>query len=380
MTRSQQEIDQLDATLNELEGRLVQMNNSQESLNKRFLELTETRHVLRETAAFFQIAESRADEIAGNMVHEDAGLIDNMQRDHIPEVQQPIAGHINIGFVAGVLPRTKMAIFERILFRALRGNLFMNNAEIEEAVVDPTTDVAVFKNVFIIFAHGKELINKIKKISESMGATLYPVDEHPDRRRENALEVMARIEDLRHVLENTKATTRAELSRVSDNLNQWNIILQKEKAIYHIMSYDSERKALVGEGWCTTSSLAAVNSSLRSVMERTGSTIPPILNEITTTKAPPSAQMTNKVTAGFQLIVDQYGVCKYGEVNPGLFTVITFPFLFAVMFGDLGHGVLLSLFAGWMLRNERTLMKKEWGEVNRNCNFRFGICFSAEDI
>lgn len=367
MTRSQQEIDQLDATLNELEARLVQMNSSQESLNKRFLELTETRHVLRETAAFFQAAEGREDEIAGTIVHEDAGLIDNMQRDFHPEVQRAGIGHINIGFVAGVLPRTKMAIFERILFRALRGNLFMNHAEIEEPVVDPTTDVAVFKNVFIIFAHGKELINKIKKISESMGATLYAVDEHPDKRRENALEVMARIEDLRHVLENTKAATRAEISRVADNLNQWNIILQKEKAIYHAMnkmSYDSERKALVGEGWCVTSSLAAVNSSLRAVMERTGSTIPPILNEIASNKTPPSAQMTNKVTAGFQLIVDQYGVCKYGEVNPGLFTVITFPFLFAVMFGDLGHGFLMTMFAWWMLKNERTLAKKEWGEVH----------------
>lgn len=54
-SRSQLEMDQLDATLSELEARIQQMNTSQESLNKRFLELNELRHVLRETAVFFQV-------------------------------------------------------------------------------------------------------------------------------------------------------------------------------------------------------------------------------------------------------------------------------------------------------------------------------------
>lgn len=38
----------------------------------------------------------------------------------------------------------------------------------------------------------------------------------------------------------------------------------------------------------------------------------------------------------------------YKEVNPAIFANITFPFLFGVMFGDIGHGGLL-LTAGIML-------------------------------
>lgn len=44
-----------------------------------------------------------------------------------------------LGFISGVVPRAKAASFERILFRATRGNMFLRQAPIEEVVVDPAT-------------------------------------------------------------------------------------------------------------------------------------------------------------------------------------------------------------------------------------------------
>lgn len=49
-----------------------------------------------------------------------------------------------------------------------------------------------------------------------------------------------------------------------------------------------------------------------------------------------------------QLIVDTYGVPKYKEANPALFCTVTFPFLFAVMFGDVMHGSMLLAIALWV--------------------------------
>ena len=72
---------------------------------------------------------------------------------------------------------------------------------------------------------------------------------------------------------------------------------------------------------------------------------------------------TNKFTEGFQCIMDSYGTASYQEVNPGLFAVITFPFLFAVMFGDIGHGFIIFIAAVFMILNEKRLARVDLGEV-----------------
>ncbi len=64
---------------------------------------------------------------------------------------------------------------------------------------------------------------------------------------------------------------------------------------------------------------------------------------------------------------------RYKEVNPGLFTLISFPFLFGVMYGDIGHGTLLFLAASAMIYwEERIIAKQKAGTLGEIPAMAFG--------
>lgn len=365
------EIDELAERSESLEQRIASLNDSYETLKKREVELTEWRWVLREAGGFFDRAHTHTEEIRQSFDNDEAPLLRDVEQQGTRGANGDAQGQqsfleMNIGFVSGVIPRDRIAAFERILWRTLRGNLYMNQSEIPDPIVDPTTNEETQKMVFVIFAHGKNIIAKIRKISESLGASLYGVDENSELRRDQIHEVNTRLSDVNNVLRNTKNTLDAELSQIARSLAAWMIIVKKEKAVYDTLnkcSYDQARKTLIAEAWCPTNSLALIKSTLQDVNDRAGLSVPTIVNQIRTNKTPPTYVRTNKFTEAFQTIVNAYGIPKYSEVNPGLYTVVTFPFLFAVMFGDFGHGFLMALAASAMIFWEKTLLKTKLDEL-----------------
>ncbi|KAF2874329.1 vacuolar ATP synthase-like protein 98 kDa subunit [Massariosphaeria phaeospora] len=362
---SASEIDRVADDSQDLENKISSLNESYETLKKREVELTEWRWVLREAGGFFDRARGQTEEIRQSVDDDDAPLLQDVEQHGQGEADRSLSV-MNIGFVAGVIPRERIAAFERILWRTLRGNLYMNQSEIPEPIINPVDNEEVNKNVFIIFAHGKEIIAKIRKISESLGADLYSVDENSELRRDQIREVNTRLNDLSSVLGNTKRALDAELTVIGRNLAAWMVLVKKEKATYQTLnkfSYDHQRKTLIAEAWAPTNSLGLIKSTLRDVNDRAGLSVPTIVNQIKTTKTPPTYFKTNRFTLAFQTIVDAYGTIKYREINPALPAIVTFPFLFAVMFGDFGHGVILLLAALAMIYYEKKLQRSKLDEL-----------------
>lgn len=357
---STSEIDELAERSQKLEQRIFALNDSYETLKKREGDLTEWRWVLREAGSFFDRAHGSVEEIRASSDNDDAPLLSDIEQHRdAPEVERSFSG-MNIGFVAGVIGRDRVAAFERILWRTLRGNLYMNQSEIPEPLVNPTNNETINKNVFVIFAHGKEILAKIRKISESMGAEVYNVDENSDLRRDQIHEVNNRLQDVQNVLRNTQTTLGAELNQISQSLSAWMVLIAKEKAVYstlNLFSYDRARRTLIAEAWCPTNDMPLIRSTLQDVTNRAGLSVPSIINEIRSNKTPPTYLKTNKYTEGFQTIVNAYGTATYQEVNPAIPVFVTFPFLFAVMFGDFGHAVIMLAAALAMIYWEKSLKK-----------------------
>ncbi|XP_065129207.2 V-type proton ATPase 116 kDa subunit a isoform X4 [Paramisgurnus dabryanus] len=353
----------LEATFEKLENEMREINTNQEALKKNFLELTELKHILRRTQQFFNEMEDPS------LLEEASNLLDPNEVGRVAPLR--------LGFVAGVIGRERIPTFERMLWRVCRGNVFLRQADIDDSLEDPTTGDRVHKSVFIIFFQGDQLKNRVKKICEGFRASLYPCPETPQERKDMAAGVNTRIDDLQMVLNQTEDHGQRVLQAAAKTLRVWFIKVRKMKAIYHTLNLcniDVTQKCLIAEIWCPVSDLDSIQFALRRGTEKSGSTVPSILNRMQTKQTPPTYNKTNKFTSGFQSIVDAYGIGNYREINPAPYTIITFPFLFAVMFGDLGHGLLMVCAALYLVLRERRLI------AQKNENEMFQMVFAGRYI
>lgn len=68
----------------------------------------------------------------------------------------------------------------------------------------------------------------------------------------------------------------------------------------------------------------------------------------------------------FKNLTNYLYICSFSA----LYTIITFPFLFAVMFGDLGHGIVMTAFATIVVFYEKKFLKEK--SDNEVWNIFFG--------
>ncbi|CCC68128.1 hypothetical protein NCAS_0B00440 [Naumovozyma castellii] len=340
-----------------LEERLIQMEEATEQIELQKTDLEQFRIVLQSSDDFFDT--KNAPTIAGTL-----------------DVEEGLVATESVSYITGIIPRDKISVLEQILWRVLRGNLYFKNIEIEEPIYDVKTKGYVAKNAFIVFSHGDLILQRIRKIAESLDAKLYEVDKSAELRSQKLLRINENLGDLYTVLQTTTTTLESELIAISKELNVWYQDIAREKAIFETLNkfnFDKNRKTLIAEAWIPKDELKFLQECLTEMTTKLGVDVPSIIQVLETNKTPPTFHKVNKFTEGFQNIVDCYGIAQYREVNPGLPTIVTFPFMFAIMFGDMGHGFLMFLAALMLVLNEKKLNKMKRGEI-------FDMAFSGRYI
>lgn len=76
-----------------------------------------------------------------------------------------------LGFVAGLIQTEKLIGFERLLFRATRGNMFLRKTPVGK-VKDPATGELQEKHVFVVFYAGDKARAKILKVGRTTGLSV----------------------------------------------------------------------------------------------------------------------------------------------------------------------------------------------------------------
>ncbi|XP_032024250.1 V-type proton ATPase 116 kDa subunit a 2 isoform X2 [Hylobates moloch] len=345
--------------LQKLEVELREVTKNKEKLRKNLLELIEYTHMLRVTKTFVKR------NVEFEPTYEE---FPSLESDSLLDYSCMQRLGAKLGFVSGLINQGKVEAFEKMLWRVCKGYTIMSYAELDESLEDPETGEVIKWYVFLISFWGEQIGHKVKKICDCYHCHVYPYPNTAEERREIQEGLNTRIQDLYTVLHKTEDYLRQVLCKAAESVYSRVIQVKKMKAIYHMLnmcSFDVTNKCLIAEVWCPEADLQDLRRALEEGSRESGATIPSFMNIIPTKETPPTRIRTNKFTEGFQNIVDAYGVGSYREVNPALFTIITFPFLFAVMFGDFGHGFVMFLFALLLVLNENHPRLNQSQEIMR---------------
>jgi len=270
-------------------------------------------------------------------------------------------GGSSLGYLAGVVAKADEQRFTRALWRASRGNTYVELSPIDKAVVDPKTGQTLEKSVFVVYFQGSggAMREKVVKVCQGFGVNMYAWPSSADAAKKQDLTLQRQLVDKDIALGAFQDLMKVEIQELlaegfaggNSKIEDWRLFCLKEKSIYNVLNMCEEGMALRVNVWYPEADEATIQGTLKELRgqdDGQGAFLNP--DRGASKSLPPTYIKINDYTALFQEVVDTYGIPRYQEANPGLFAVITFPFIFGMMYGDVGHGSLLLMFGMWLVQ------------------------------
>ena len=356
-------LESLESELDGYESQLKELNSYSEKLTTEYNEKVELQEVLEKARRFFMTDAPRlaVSELTSGADGNDDGLL---QSDNAPRPDLDM----RFSSITGVVATEEKVRFERMIFRATRGNCYVRFAPIKQPITDPESGQLVEKSVFIIFYKSESIELKLKRICDAFAAHRYSLPDMDDGSQvdkmltENAQELV----DSRTVLLKNQDTRYRLCQLLAKHTERWTWIVLREKAVYHSLNmFKADVSGMLrGEGWVVAESTDDVRDAVERAHANMDLAMPSLVDLVPQPwPTPPTHFITNKFTYGYQEFVNTYGIPRYREANPALFTAATFPFLFGVMYGDIGHGLFLFCSGLYLLWNEKANENAKLGEM-----------------
>ena len=389
--------DLIENEISENDKKINELIDSHSQIREDLIILVEKKHVLNKTFELIR------ENIAYGNFGENESVEDGIK----------YSTNSNLVFLAGAVNIEHEMKMKRMIFRVSRGNAVctFNSLDINEdeylltstvrqrgflfdknnqenninekqgklASFIQSQDVGIIstkKKIFsVLFSGGNDniLLKKILKICEIFQASRFPV---PANSQINDVinNVNQEVSDKKNLLisieKNLLAlinTTNSLKGKNGIKYSLYRLFFEEQKLVYETLNKCIVRDNFIdGRVWIPQSKLNLVALTLKNLYKDQENKLTATLEniELNENDKPPTLILTNSFTSAFQLVVDTYGIPRYKEINPGYFTIITFPFLFGVMFGDIGHGLIVFLLGLYLcfyknkLENSKNILKK----------------------
>lgn len=352
-------LESLEQKLETYETQLIELNKYNNKLSEEYCHKVEYHHLLRKSRKFLgeasEIEHGDADAV-GDADHE-TGLALSPLVSGADERGVYQTDDMSFSNIAGTLPSADRVRFERMLYRATRGNCYVRFSALSVRAQDALGN-HIDRVCFIIFYKSVAIEAKIKRICDAFSANRYDLANlnHPVELEKQQKQNQREMLDAKTVLDKNTESRLRICVEVASHLEEWLWLVRREKGIYHTLNLfknDVAGNLLRGRGWILSDSVQKARNAIKRA-HISMNLVPTAMLEVVTEGWPtaPTHFKTNKYTWAFQEFVNTYGVPRYREANPALFTAATFPFLFGVMYGDIGHGSILTMFGLYLILTE----------------------------
>ena len=271
-----------------------------------------------------------------------------------------------LNFISGVIKAEDDMKFKRMVFRASRGRAIPTFFDL--TIENKALQIKQEKKIFIIFIqgyHNSILFHKILNICDIFDANRFvipPKEKILKEKFQLQQEIFDKKTFLKTIETSIKDFFKDKIGEdgIPGKYDMYKLYLLQEKLLFINLNKCKLRgNFLDGEVWIPQEKYSLIEETLLNITKKDPSKLTAILDDIREIKKvnPPTYFILNDFFSPFQLIVNEYGIPRYREINPGLFTIITFPFMFGVMFGDIGHGGLLTLLGSLLVLKKYDILK-----------------------
>jgi V/A-type H+-transporting ATPase subunit I len=159
---------------------------------------------------------------------------------------------------------------------------------------------------------------------------------------------------LKKAFKDLGASNRQKLRSLRETTQNILVLLKaKQKAL------QSDRIAVI-KGFLPSSQTKTFHENIDSKLKGNALILE---DKIPLSEDPPTLVRNSRFVKPFEEITGLYGVPHYDELDPTPFIAIMFPIIFGLMFGDMGHGLVLAiggLTLGFLVKNHQAIKNMCW--------------------